>query len=440
MTVRQYIGARYVPKFYENSDNTAEWRAGVIYEPLTIVTYNGNSYTSKKTVPANIGNPSANPSYWVATGVFNEQLENVLEELQTVHSDINDTNNVINHSTLRTLANRRFVIIGDSYLEGYTPDGDVTSWGELLVAYLGLDVSQYEMRYRGGAGFIANGQGKNFLDLLNDSSIENPETVTDVIVSGGYNDYSQTAGNIASAIATFANTCRIKYPNAKIWCGHCGWTKDSSKIYQMGQCVRNYIEGCSRCGIAYLTNIENAMHRYFEVFASDGVHANANGQRHIAEMTADILLGGGGDMYGAYLTMVFTPANEDDNTNINGNLATTLRQGAVTIMTQVGLAYTFATPIASYGAGGATLLDLGTISGNSYAVGCNYNLCNVSVPAFVKADGVYHRADANLIFKNGHIYVTLKALNDGGTAWRNFTNIQSIEFDRFAMTMDAKLC
>lgn len=74
MATRQYIGARYVPKFYENSNNTAEWQSGVIYEPLTIVTYNGNSYTSKKIVPASVGNPSSNPGYWVATGIYNEQL------------------------------------------------------------------------------------------------------------------------------------------------------------------------------------------------------------------------------------------------------------------------------------------------------------------------------------------------------------------------------
>lgn len=79
--VTQYIGARYVPKFYENSDNTAEWRRGVEYEPLTIVTYNGNSYTSKKPVPANIGTPSESPAYWVATGNFNEQLAAIQEQM-----------------------------------------------------------------------------------------------------------------------------------------------------------------------------------------------------------------------------------------------------------------------------------------------------------------------------------------------------------------------
>lgn len=85
--VRQYIGARYVPKFYESSLGTSAWEAGVIYEPLTIVTYNGNSYTSKKPVPSNIGNPSAHPEYWVATGVFNEQLAEIQQRLNDIESD-----------------------------------------------------------------------------------------------------------------------------------------------------------------------------------------------------------------------------------------------------------------------------------------------------------------------------------------------------------------
>ena len=52
--VREYIGARYVPKFFENENNTPEWAPNVQYEPLTIVTYNQNSYTSKKPVPASV--------------------------------------------------------------------------------------------------------------------------------------------------------------------------------------------------------------------------------------------------------------------------------------------------------------------------------------------------------------------------------------------------
>lgn len=74
MATRQYIGSRYVPKFYEGSTGN-QWDSGVGYEALTVVTYLNNSYTSKKTVPAGVGNPADNPEYWVCTGNYNGQIE-----------------------------------------------------------------------------------------------------------------------------------------------------------------------------------------------------------------------------------------------------------------------------------------------------------------------------------------------------------------------------
>lgn len=80
MAVMQYIGARYVPLFYEGS-NGAEWDPGVTYEPLTIVTYIGFSWTSKKQVPSSVGAPNLNPDYWVNTGNYNEQINALIEEI-----------------------------------------------------------------------------------------------------------------------------------------------------------------------------------------------------------------------------------------------------------------------------------------------------------------------------------------------------------------------
>lgn len=87
--IRQYIGARYVTKIYENSldSSSAEWESGVIYEPLMLVTYNNGSYLSKKTVPANIGNPSANPTYWVQTGYYNGQITSLQAQIDQINLD-----------------------------------------------------------------------------------------------------------------------------------------------------------------------------------------------------------------------------------------------------------------------------------------------------------------------------------------------------------------
>lgn len=74
--VRQYVGARYVPKFA----SPVEWAADTSYEALTIVTFNNASYTSKIQVPPTVGNPANNPKYWALTGNYNAQVEQYRQE------------------------------------------------------------------------------------------------------------------------------------------------------------------------------------------------------------------------------------------------------------------------------------------------------------------------------------------------------------------------
>lgn len=84
---RQYVGARYVPYFYEGPQGN-EWQPGVAYEPLTVVTYLNTSYTSKKPVPAATGNPQANPVYWVATGQYSAQVEEYRKEVEKLKEEL----------------------------------------------------------------------------------------------------------------------------------------------------------------------------------------------------------------------------------------------------------------------------------------------------------------------------------------------------------------
>lgn len=88
--VRQYIGARYVTKIYENSldPSSAEWEASTAYEPLTMVTYNNSSYLSKKDVPASVGDPASNPTYWVVTGAYNGQIAHLQDQIDDLDAEI----------------------------------------------------------------------------------------------------------------------------------------------------------------------------------------------------------------------------------------------------------------------------------------------------------------------------------------------------------------
>lgn len=80
--VREYIGARYVPVFAD----PVEWSDTRAYEPLTIVTYQGASYTSARYVPTGI--PISDESYWVRTFDFDAQVEAYRTETRKVASDL----------------------------------------------------------------------------------------------------------------------------------------------------------------------------------------------------------------------------------------------------------------------------------------------------------------------------------------------------------------
>lgn len=80
MSVREYIGARYVPLFM------GDWDSTVNYEPLSIVSSQGNSYTSRQYVPA--GTLLTNNEYWALTGNYNAQIEQYRQEVTNLSSTV----------------------------------------------------------------------------------------------------------------------------------------------------------------------------------------------------------------------------------------------------------------------------------------------------------------------------------------------------------------
>lgn len=74
-----YIGQRYVPKI------DGVWDIKNDYEGLTVVLWEGNSYTSKKHVPAGID--ILNEEYWVSTGNYNAQVENYRKEVKDLKTE-----------------------------------------------------------------------------------------------------------------------------------------------------------------------------------------------------------------------------------------------------------------------------------------------------------------------------------------------------------------
>ena len=94
MSVREYVGARYVPLFADPID----WDSTKTYEPLTVVYNAGNSYTSRQYVPTGID--ISNDTYWARTGNYNAQIEQYRSEVATFDNRItNNTNNIATNKT-----------------------------------------------------------------------------------------------------------------------------------------------------------------------------------------------------------------------------------------------------------------------------------------------------------------------------------------------------
>lgn len=123
---RQYVGARYVPKIM------GEWNKALQYEALSVVTYMGNSFTSKVPVPANV--EINNTDYWVNTGNYNAQVEEYRKEALAAKELANNTNSNLqefkkNQSNTNTELNDKINLTTNALneLKNVVFDGDTPS-------------------------------------------------------------------------------------------------------------------------------------------------------------------------------------------------------------------------------------------------------------------------------------------------------------------------
>lgn len=197
---RQYVGARYVPKVM------GVWNKALQYEALSIVTYAGNSFTSKIPVPANID--ISNETYWVNTGNYNAQVEAYRSETAKLNTDLN------NETTNRKNADKDNILwIGDSYSENYNhklPNGVRDM----------LNAKNWYEYSKGGAGFAGAWSGENFNDLIqkakNELSASQKEMIKYVYIVGGANDSSFDWTTLKPKVISTVNNARSSFPNAQV--------------------------------------------------------------------------------------------------------------------------------------------------------------------------------------------------------------------------------
>ena len=112
-----YVGHRYVPLII------GEWDKQETYEGLSIVTYQGTSYTSKKRVP--VGIDILNEEFWAVTGNYNAQVEQYRQEVKSFDGRIKE-NKELSQSAINDLMSRGVNVLTNGVTgDGVTDDTEV---------------------------------------------------------------------------------------------------------------------------------------------------------------------------------------------------------------------------------------------------------------------------------------------------------------------------
>lgn len=202
----------------------------------------------------------------------------------------------------------RYVIIGDSYLEGYTPDGNVESFGIKLQRMMNKSDEDWIMAYKGGTGFINKVDNKDFSTLTQEAynKCTSPETISHVIYAGGYNDSSNNSEAIQKAIKSCYDKMHSLFPNAVMYLADiaCNF-KNEEVLWHLHDNVLHAYDyaGGSNYKITSLGYIGNCLHER-GMMASDGYHPNDWGQGVLALALSYKLYGGEYQPVGRFVDFV----------------------------------------------------------------------------------------------------------------------------------------
>lgn len=377
-----YIGNRYVPIFA----NPVEWDSLRTYEALTIVTYLGTSYTSRKAVPAGI--QLSNTEYWVVTGNYNAQVAQLMDEVtgletdfdnleSNVTSQVTGLNNKVN--TLLGFYKRRVIMLSDSY--GNRVNSQNKTFFTLFKEKTGLSNSDfYSSSVAGGCFAHANTAGK-FLTLLQNLSgtVTSHDTITDIIVVGGANDAIHSYSSNISAISDFIAYAKTEYSNAKITVFDCGVTLTSPDMYAKSF----YAHKAFVDSDVYV--VPNAQYLLYNsgLLESDRCHPNASGVDTIAGALIKAVTGGGCDVYYS-MTPTATSVSvslSDSARMVDYAFAPRLTQsnGTLTLSEAPNASYhmfRFRANLAQVAFTGATIVMSGTVGLTDYLGGDSDNKLN----------------------------------------------------------------
>lgn len=204
--VREYIGARYVPKFMGTYDATQ------VYEALCVVDNGqGTSYISKIPTPA--GTPLSNTTYWMVYGSNSGAILDLQNRMSTAENDIDSLQSDV--TNLKRDASGSVIIIGNSYVYNGVADELKTHYDQNHVEYGG-----------GGSGFVpyslqSNTYGNALATCIAGLTDDEKNNVTAVVFVSAMGDTRALAEvstyrtDLATAVSNIETAVSSDLPNCK---------------------------------------------------------------------------------------------------------------------------------------------------------------------------------------------------------------------------------
>ena len=202
---------------------------------------------------------------------------------------------------LEDRSKRKLIFIGDSYGDGYTPDGNTTGWCDRLKNKLvncHFSADNIYINHKGGASF--SNPSNNYLTLLKgiETQVGNKKMVTDILIGGGCNELAYRGQDdvVKSKINALISYVQSTYPNAIIHFAPFGVDfKNSGNQYglkyDMLPIYRN-IATYNNKPFSVVPGAENIL-SFENMMATDWFHPNDWGQESIAEYLKGYILGTG---------------------------------------------------------------------------------------------------------------------------------------------------
>lgn len=356
-----------------------------------------------------------------------EEINNKLDALVedgTMNEIINQEIFGSINERLDLLDQKKYIFLGDSYCEGWTPDGNVNSWAVKLKGLMGLTDANCTIAYHGGYGF--SNPNASFASILN--GLTSDDTVTDIVVCGGYNDKSSNYTAINTGMTSFENVANTKFPNAKIHVGFIGFSNNASDRNNFRNTAVNYYRAAQQHKkMTYLTNVEYSLKLIYAVFASDGYHPNETGQLYIADNIKNALLSGSADMKLGFCGMSITPAATWDVESSNlDRIGTSVINGCTFVENTTGLISLKSTDGISWTGTGNSWIEVGTITAGNI-VGNNYNSVTCPVNLILRVtEGSSHYIGAHGLvkFEGGKMYLAYNEASGGNYVTHTVKDIQ----------------